>query len=203
MVNKVAILLFSLLSSASYGQTVTTADRAGIQVVIGRDESGFSSCGIRTMPMMSSVDGVEVYDFSIVIYRERFMPLIKAGRFKLTNKDAQNNIAPKVVTPAPIKFWVANATEGTPLMATNLIPAETSGFVLGFGDLAASWAAILSIANGDLTHVVIRGKSDEYDHVIAFKAKLQPQDFASLSACLDSLLSELRRDAAATKDEQQ
>lgn len=185
----------------AHGQTVTSADRAEVQVVVGRDEAGFSSCGVRAMPMMLSAGAAEVYDFSIVIYRKSFLPLIKAGRYELNNKDSQRKPTHKVVMPAPVKFWVASATEGVPLMATKLMLAETPGFILGYGDLALSWESILSIANGNLTHVVIRAKKDSYDHVVAFSAKMQPPDLDSLNACLDSLLSKARQDANAGKDE--
>jgi hypothetical protein len=112
------------------------AGNVTLQPQIGRDENGFSSCGVRAISMVDLGKSAEMFDFSLVIYRGKYGGLIKAGKYTLSPADLQRQTLPSAVMPAPVKFWIATDTDGKPLMAEKISPSDDAGFILGLGILS-------------------------------------------------------------------
>jgi hypothetical protein len=180
-------VVFATLLHTANAQALIPADNVTLQPQIGRDERGFSSCGVRAISMVSLGKRTEMFDFSLVIYRGTFGGLIKAGKYILSPSDLQRQTLPKAVTPGPTKFWISADTDGKPLTAQKISPAEDAGFILGLGDLVSTWKTILAISHGEGMQFVVRFPSESYDRVIAFSSSLPAGELKSLNACLSSL----------------
>lgn len=190
-------MLSMMLPQLALSQTVTDADATNLQVQIGRDAEGFSSCGIRVNTVLSDGSKLSTYDFSIVIYRGQFHGMVKAGKYVVSTKDALAKKFPNSATsPAAKTFWIAQETDSKPFMPSKYLPAEDKGFILGIGDMVDAWKAILAISNGEKMQFSLRYAADRYDHVVSFSSELPANELASLSACLDSIYNKLKETAA-------
>ena len=114
-------------------EMVIKADLAVLQAEIGRDEFGFSNCGIRGIVVAEHSGYVHSYDFSIYIYNIYSVGLLKSGKSRTTKKEwASKKSVGVTYLPAPSDFWIAKEREGRPLIMQKKIAAENKGFVLGY-----------------------------------------------------------------------
>lgn len=199
---KIALLTISVFCASScLAQVVSQANHAILQPTIARDEAGFESCGI-VANVFQLKDGdtfIETYSFSLTISAKLFEGLLKAGKLINTTADLKANKPQRVaITPAPIKFWIAKENEGQALTTKNIFPAETKGYILGGGDLAKTFSAILATANGEKMQFAIRYKNEPYDKVISFAANLSDQEKNSLLVCLQGVTDRMKAEANST-----
>jgi hypothetical protein len=81
------VFFFALANQASAGMLIETSI-AGLQPQIGRDESGFNTCGIRAMVMAEHSGYLQTYDFSISIHHNAFAGLMKSGKSRTTKRES-------------------------------------------------------------------------------------------------------------------
>jgi hypothetical protein len=186
---------FVLANEASAGMLIETTI-AGLQPQIGRDESGFKTCGIRAVVIAEHSGYVHTYDFSINIYHNTYVGLLKSGKSRTTKKES---LAKKTIgatyLPAPTGFWISKEREGKPLVMQKLVAAETKGFVLGHGDFEQSFDMIYNLIGGEKIHFVMQYPTEKTEAVISFDAVLTEPQSESLVSCFQGLLERMRAEA--------
>jgi hypothetical protein len=185
------ICAFALASHASAGMLIET-NVVGLQPQIGRDQSGYNTCGIRAMVMAEHSGFIHTYDFSINIQHNLYFGFLKSGKSRTTKKES---LAKKSIgtthLPAPTGFWISKEKEGKPLVMQKLIAAETKGFVLGYGDFEQSLDMIYNLIGGEKLHFVMRYPTEKTDAVISFNAVLTEPQSESLLSCIQGLLERM------------
>ena len=189
------VFFFALANQSSAGMLIETSI-AGLQPQIGRDESGFSTCGIRAMVIAEHSGYVHTYDFSINIQHNAFAGLMKSGKSRTTKKEslATKSIG-KTYLHAPTGFWISREKESKPLVMQKLIAADTKGFVLGHGDFEQSIDLIYNLIGGEKIHFVMQYPTEKTDAVIAFDAILTEAQSESLVSCIQGLLERMLKEA--------
>ncbi len=183
------ILPWANFTSTVNAQSITSADSVALQPQIGRDASGYNTCGIRAVVLMSNPKYIHTYDFSIQIWANIPYGLLKAGKSSTPMKDMLSS-KPKISTvmPAPINFWISQESTSKPVFALTKMPAETKGYLLETADLFLSLDAIESIVNGQRMHFAVRYKSESIDKVISFSSKLSEDEIKPLMICITEVL---------------
>lgn len=189
------VFFFALANQASAGMLIETSI-AGLQPQIGRDESGFNTCGIRALVMAEHSGYLQTYDFSISIHHNAFAGLMKSGKSRTTKREslAKKSIG-KTFLPAPTGFWISKEKEGKPLVMQKLIAADTKGFVLGHGDFEQSIDMIYNLIGGEKIHFVMQYPTEKTDAVISFDAVLTEPQSESLVSCIQGLLERMLKEA--------
>lgn len=189
-----AAFLLTISVTGATAQTVNEAAHATLQALVGRDATGFITCGVRAIVMQKSGELVNVHDFSISIRRGTAAGLMKAGMRKASlKKFSVDKILPDAVTPAPKGFWISASTEGRPLASDQVIPAEDKGFILATGDIGLAIPVITAIAAGNEMQFSTQFLSDRLDDVVAFSATLKDQEKRSLVACMKSVTDQIKQ----------
>ena len=185
------ICAFALASDASSGMLIET-NVAGLQPQIGRDQSGYNTCGIRAMVMAEHSGYIHTYDFSINIQHNLYFGFLKSGKSRTTKKESlvKKSIG-TTYFPAPISFWISKEKESKPLVMQKLVAAETKGFVLGHGDFEQSLDMIHNLIGGEKLHFVMRYPDEKTDAVISFDAVLTEPQSESLLSCIQGLLERM------------
>lgn len=197
---KITKILFAALGMATAvgtasAQIVIEATSATLQAQIGRDENGFSSCGIRALVLDADTKDVDAYDFSIVIRPTMYFGLMKAGKSHANLKKLKDAGDMKGVTPAPIMFWIAEEQSPNSVRMDKIIQAENKGFILGSADLAKSYEAVIAIAAGKRMQFVTRYANQKLDRVIGFSGKLSDKEVAPLASCLQKVMAKIGKQA--------
>lgn len=187
--SKIIILLLLCISATVVrAQMVIQAEKTSLQPQIGRDDSGFSSCGVRTMVIVISGDTIDSYDFSLIIRADAAAGLLKAGKERGSMQRAlKGDFKTEVVVPAPIRFWVAKESEGKAVMPQKIIPAENRGYILAIADLVETVRGIISIIEGERMQFSVRYASQPVDVVVSFAGKMPDIERIPLMACLQGL----------------
>lgn len=192
-----------LISVPSSAQMVIQADLAKLQPQIKRDESGFSSCGIRAIVMVDLNNSVDAYDFSMMVGAEIFAGTLKAGKTRTSKSDIlKGKQSSETVLPAPIKFWIAQENQGKAVTPIKTMPSETKGFILELADIAATTEAIYALAQGERMQFAVRYKDQAVDHVISFSAPLTEAESKPLMSCFDGVIERLQATARQEKGKQ-
>lgn len=183
----------------AFAQTITNADSASSQILISRDESGFSICGVRSVVLVQKGPFlVDVYDFSIQYGARQLEGTMKIGKQRADARDlktAVGNLADsmKTVRPGPVSAWIARETEGKPLKLNILFESEdTPGYVVGYVDGSKGFETMIALASGERLHVVARYKGEKLEQVIAFASPLSERDQKLFLACTTSLVERLQ-----------
>ena len=174
-------------------QMLIPADTAKYQAQISRDDEGFSSCGIRSVAIISLGKTTTMYDFSINV-RSSVIGVIKAGKYTISTSDMVTGKGnQKVTLPAPIKFWIAKADSGAALRPKKYISAETAGFILGGTEFIDATKIIYAMALGERVQFAVVYKSEKIDSVIEISAKLEENEMASLNACFSGIIDRIQK----------
>ena len=192
------VCAFSLggVSQSVLAQIVVQAASAKLQPQIGRDDKGYSTCGIHAVVLNIQGQSVEVYDFSINIRANMHVGLIKAGKMQTSTKEMlANKSLPIAVQPAPINFWIAKEAEGSALRLQKIIPVDTPGYILAGADLVKTYDILLGMANGERIQFATRYKSQRLDTVVSFGTALQDVEFQPLITCLNGVTDRLQNEA--------
>ncbi|MYN05569.1 hypothetical protein GTP41_26100 [Pseudoduganella sp. DS3] len=191
-----AILLAFILATWTFqadAQVVVQAIHTALQPQIGRDANGFKVCGIRAVVLDKKPMVVDAYDFSINIRADIFAGLIKAGKSTTLLTDFnRGKTSSKVVLPAPTSVWIAGELDGKPLLPTEIIPAETPGFILAGAELVQTWKVILAMMQGERMQFAVRYKDQDVDTVVSFSGSLKDEELKPLFACLEGLQSRMQ-----------
>ena len=164
-------------------QMIIQADSAALQAQIQRDDSGFSSCGVRAIVVVANSDFADAYDFSVVA--RDFAGTLKAGKTRTTMANlSKGKFSQNAVTPPPIKFWIAKEIEGKAITPKKIFPSETKGFILQIADVVQTFEGIYAIINGERMQFTLRYANQPSDAVISFSATLPEQEIKPLTACL-------------------
>lgn len=194
MTFKVFALLLALLSLPSaFAQVVTQANLATLQPLISRDSKGFLSCGVRALVTYSTPNFVDAYDFSLVIDAEMFRGILKSGKLRMSTADlAKGKQFTAAVVPAPVNFWISKETDGIAISPKKIVPALTTGYIMGSADFAQTSQGIMDITEGLNMQFVTRYKNEPLDRVIAFSAVMPEHEMKPLSACIHGLLNRMK-----------
>lgn len=188
--------LVLILSQPASAQTVVQAVSATLQPQIGRDDKGYSTCGVHAVILDVQGSLVDVYDFSLNIYADSFHGLIKAGKMQTSTKDMlANKAAPKALTPAPITFWISRESDGKALRPQKVIAAETPGYILAGAEIAQSYDMLLAVITGERMQFAMRYKNQNRDTVVSFGTAMPEVEFKPLMACLEGVTDQLRQQA--------
>lgn len=181
-----------LASSLTSAQMVVRADDAALQPQMGRDGSGFASCGVRAMVLLVDPDYVDAYDFSLMVRADMPYGMLKAGKGRTKRKDAEKgNFSNGAVVPAPKMFWIAREDEGKAVTPLKTMLADTKGYILEIADMAGTLQAIYSIVHGERMQFAIRYGSEPVDKVVSFAVKMPDSERAPLIKCIDGIIERL------------
>ncbi|HEU4851446.1 MAG TPA: hypothetical protein VFT37_04750 [Telluria sp.] len=170
-------------------QLVVESYLAELQPHLSRDEHGFSACGVRAMVMVKAGKSVELHDFSVVLQADSDFAVLKAGRWLTSSSEVNAGQLPRQADPrAPIKFWVAEASEGRPLAALNISPSSSPGFILGTADFEHGLKTLLAAVTGKRMQFLSRNTEDAVDRIFAFKSGLKSEDQATLISCMQGIV---------------
>lgn len=191
----IAVLISSAGASACRAQTVQNAALSAVQPTVSRDDAGFSSCGVRAVIVVGEGKANRAYDFSINAYAEAVSGMIKAGAYS----DLKATTA--AIHPAPVGFWIAEATKGAALRPKKIMPAESPGFILGLTELVPAVEVMYALALGTRMQFSLRYKGEAVDRAVSFEKRMGKTDFEAFTACMDGLQKRMERAAnAATED---
>jgi hypothetical protein len=189
-------LMLAALSAPAFGQMVVQADAATLQPQIGRDDKGFSVCGVRAIVMDSIGNQVEAHDFSVTVRAEMFLGLLKAGKSRFSKAEmAAGKMANKTVLPAPTKFWIALESEAKAVTPLKIVPAETPGFVLEVADIVPTYQVIFGMIHGERVQFATRYKNEKLDRVLTFSAKVPEHELKPLMTCLQAFIDRMREES--------
>ncbi len=88
------------------------------------------------------------------------------------------------VVPPPVKFWIAQESEGKAVNPIKVLPAESKGYILEIADLPDTLRGIFAMANGVRMQFAVRYKNQPVDVVVAFSAQMSEVERAPLMNCL-------------------
>ena len=153
------IALFGICE-AVVAQSVVQATTVTLQPQIGRDDGGYSTCGVHVIALDVQQAIIDVYDFSINIHADMFSGLAKAGKMQVLPKDMLAGKTPnKAVQPAPVMFWISKESDGSSLRPREIIAAETPGYILASTELVKTYEILLAIINGERMQFSTRYKN--------------------------------------------
>ena len=192
-IREIAFLAGILTLNAASAQMVVQASSAILQPQIGRDQTGFHTCGVRAIVTDSKPGLVDVHDFTLAIRADMPGGLIKAGKSSTSNASlAKGTPSMKAVQPAPVRFWIATESEGKALFPLQVIPAETPGYILESVDLGQTLSEILAISSGKRMQFANRYKNEAVETVIAFAVEMPEAERQPLLTCLDGVIARLK-----------
>lgn len=194
---KLGILVLLLaLGVPAAAQMVVKAEMVMLQPQIGRDDRGFNVCGVRAVVMDSLGSQVEAYDFSMTVRSRIFAGLLKAGKTRISRADmvarTQNR---KVVTPSPVKFWIATESDEKTVAPQKILQSEDAGFILETADLMLTYQTIMNIAHGQRMQFAVRYKDQKYDRVISFAERMPDEELSALLTCMKSIANRMSDEA--------
>ncbi|WP_305072817.1 hypothetical protein [Propionivibrio sp.] len=182
---KAILMALCVISSCASAQMVLQADSAALQPQIGRDENGFSSCGVRGVVIVSRAQYWDAYDFSAMVRLDLPYGMLKAGKSRTPAQEAvKGKFSTKSVVPPPVNFWFAQENEGKPLTPIKTIPAETKGYILELANIGDTLRGILAMIHGERMQFAIRYKNEPADVVVAFAAQMPDYERAPLMKCI-------------------
>ena len=188
------ILYLCTVTAFANAQMVIQADSAELQPQIGRDEIGFSSCGVRAVVVAKDNKFLDAYDFSLMVRSDVFGGTLKAGKVRTTAPALlKGKNSYELVVPAPINFWMAKESEGKALRPTRIIPAENKGYILGIADAADTFEIIMAMIHGDRLQFAIRYKKEPVDVVVAFSAAMPESERKPLMTCINGVIERLSK----------
>lgn len=192
-VQSMIFFAMSLNLTFASAQIVVQASSAILQPQIGRDQTGFSSCGVRAIVTDSKPGFVDVHDFTLAIRADMPGGLIKAGKSSTSNISlAKGMPKTKAVQPAPVRFWIARESQGKALFPLQVIPADTPGYILESVELGQTLSEILAVSGGQRMQFANRYKNEPVDTVIAFSVELPDAERQPLLTCLDGVIERLK-----------
>lgn len=92
-----------------------------------------------------------------------------------------------VVTPAPVKFWIAEETAAQRLSPEKYVKSPSEGTALAVLPATEALIAITDIARGKRMQFAInysKGGKKAEDDILSFAAPLQDKEIDGLKACL-------------------
>jgi hypothetical protein len=180
------------ISPISYAQMVVQADQATLQPQIGRSEIGFQSCGVRAVVVVATSKYMDAYDFSLNVSADALAGALKAGKSRIQRQEAiKGNYIRDAVVPPPIKFWIAQESEGKALNPFRIIPADTKGYIIEVAELADTYRTIMAMIHGERMQFAVRYKNEPVDLVISFAAPMPEKERGPLLACLNDVVEKL------------
>lgn len=178
-------LFLSTLAGTAAAQLVIQAVSAASQPQMGRDEVGFSSCGVRAVVVTNEGEYVDAYDFSLMVRADMAYGLLKAGKTRTSMSSAKRGEYSKQPTgDRPVRFWIAQESEGKAIAPKTIMPAETKGYILELAELLPTLTGIAAIISGERMQFAIRYEEQEFDTVISFSAAMDENERAPLWKCL-------------------
>jgi hypothetical protein len=181
-----------LLVSPVHSQVVVQAQIVTLQPQIGRDDTGFVSCGVRAIVMDSKIEFVEMHDFSLIVRADLFFGMLKSGKRRISKAEMLKGKFPtKAVMPAPVKFWISKENEGKPISPLKIMQSYDPGYILESADLVGTFAGIVAIIQGERMQFATRYKNESFDTVISFSAKMPEEEFVPLVTCLKGVTDRL------------
>ena len=188
------LLLLCVAATAVQAQMVIQANNASLQPQIGRDKSGFSSCGVRAVVIVVAGDNIDSYDFSLIIKAGAAAGLLKVGKERGSMQRAiKGDYKTEVVVPAPIKFWIAKESEGKAVMPQKILPSDDRGYILAIADLVETAVGIISIIEGERMQFAVRYANQPLDVVVSFAGKMPDNERLPLMACLQAVSDRLSK----------
>jgi hypothetical protein len=197
MKKSVLSFLVTTLSLTAQAQVVVQAATAQLQPQIGRDANGYTTCGIRAVVLDIKPDVVEAHDFSLNLRIGMTAGTIKAGKLQArAEKFRKGQFEQKVVLPGPTNFWIAKESEGSALIPTKVIAADSPGYILGLTDFVGSVSAVAAMLEGERMQFATRYKNQPYDTVVSFSGSLSAEEAKPLMACLQGLINRMQEKTA-------
>lgn len=146
------------------------------------------------MVVVSNSDYWEAYDFSAMVRFDIPFGTLKAGKARISAKEAlKGRFKMQVVTPPPVKFWFVQENEGRPVAPINTMPADTKGYILEIAPIGDTLRGILSIINGERMQFSIRYKSEPLDKVISFSGDMPDYERNPLMKCIEEVGNRMRK----------
>lgn len=177
------------------------ADSAALQPQVDRDEHGFFSCGVRGVVLTEIKDYLDAYDFSLMVRADMMYGLLKAGKLKASMKAVHDgNYTTNAVVPPPIKFWIAQESEGKAIGLKKVMPADNKGFILEIADFVDTHRLIMAMIHGERMQFAVRYKSQPVDVVVSFAAEMPELERAPLLKCLDGVIERISKKGEQAKN---
>lgn len=193
----IAIFFGALLSFSANAQVVVRAENAVFQPTIKRDESGYISCGVRSIVAAPGVEKgkSDFYEFSVNVYVDDLLALIKAGKYSVPyGSKTSLNFKNRVTTlPNPVSFWVAARGQSGRASANKIIKSDTNGFILGSADFRESAEVMYSIASSMPMQFALKYPNQEVEKIVSFKSEKNNEDRDEFMACMKGLRERLQR----------
>jgi hypothetical protein len=172
---------------------VLQADSAQLQPQVGRDEDGFTSCGVRGVVVVSNEEYWDAYDFSAMVRFDMPYGTLKAGKSRTLAQEAQKGkFRMQPVVPPPVKFWFAQENEGKPITPIKTMSAETKGYVLELANMVDTLRGIMSMIHGERMQFAIRYQSEPVDAVIAFSSMMPDHERIPLIKCFEGVSERMK-----------
>jgi hypothetical protein len=199
---RIAALLASLsLAIGAQAQTVVNADDAAFQPTLNRDEKGYSSCGVRVIAIVHGVknEDTEVYDFSVNVYADNLVALMKAGKYLAPSdvKRGYNIEKRKIAMPVPTAFWIASRDQDGIAKMVKISPSEDKGFILGGSDFGQALEVIYATASAKPIQFSLEYPNNKFKRIVAFKAAENAENRAAVFACMDGFKARLQKEVDA------
>lgn len=188
-----ALLLFILLSpELSLADSLVRGEQVQSQPQIARDEKGFSQCGLRFLVADLGKAPNDLYDFSLVLYRENIFFAFKAGKYRVP-KDGLGDPRSAVVKPAPSEFWIALGDSGESAMPSKYLDSTDKGFVLGVShEVRVPMTVLYESLLGKTLHFRLKYASDDRHTIVSFTPKVSSDDAITLKSCFSNAIESIK-----------
>lgn len=178
-------LALPVVSNDAYADRLMQAKTIA-EVLITRDDGGFSVCGIRVVAIIDQGKVARASDFSVYFSVTRPYGFAKFASWNVNSKSLQSGSASLVpVGPRPTSFWIGLQHDGKGAAATQVMAAQTPSYSLGIIPPRQAADLISSMGAGMFMHYSITQPEQDNGIVGWFSLSIRDQEAQSLRSCID------------------
>jgi len=169
--------------SANAGSVLPSAT-VDYQLIVNRDDLGFSECGVRVIAGYGSDADGRLYDIRLFAQRKYAYAVMSGQRFKVSTN------GPIPIFPMPKHFWIAQASEGTSLIANPVTTSDDGRYAAGILNGEKTLDILANMVNGKIMHFNLT--SDQNDtSTLSFSLPIKPDSMEQLASCLTGMTKNL------------
>ena len=154
------------------------------QLIVNRDELGFSECGVRVIAGYGEDSNGYLYDVRVFAQRKYNYVVMSGQRYRVSNH------GPIPVMPVPTRFWIAQASEGVPIAADPMTTSDDGLYAMGTLNSEKAVKAIVNMVNGRMMHFNLTADARDAT-VLSFSLPIRPDSMQDLASCLTGMSKNL------------
>lgn len=166
-------------------------DNVFVKSLIDRGDEGFSACGINVVAL--DIDNyARTFEFNLRVVPTPYAGIVDFSTVLAAKGKVQPGEEPyTVVTPTPIKFWIAVDTDPKRLSPERYVKSQKEGIALAILAADETLIAIANIAGGKRMQFAITypgADKNSTEDILSFAAPIQEKEIDGLQACLKDIL---------------